>query len=137
MCFHLGSEWRGKVSWDFVATVLLSCGFEFHIYTYCTVQKTSNLKINAEPLRRGTLVVWLYGIPTDKAPLILSSLLKVIKLKKNWQCLKHKLETQETAEINSQELQQVELLNNKYLILIIIKLNYKTKVNAIIITNIK
>lgn len=57
---------------------------------------------------------------------MLSSLPKV-KFKKNWQCLKYKSETQERAELNSQELQQVELLNNKYLILIIINLNYKTK----------
>lgn len=57
---------------------------------------------------------------------MLSSLPKV-KLKKNWQCLEYKSETQERAELNSQELQQVELLNNKYLILIIINLNYKTK----------
>lgn len=57
---------------------------------------------------------------------MLSSLPKV-KVKKNWQCLKYKSETQERAELNSQELQQVALLNNKYLILIIINLNYKTK----------
>lgn len=113
---------KEKVSWDFVAIVLLSCEFEFHIYSYCMGpgQKTSHLKINinAEPLHRETLV-WLYGIPIaiDNSPLMLSSLLKVIK--KNWQCIKQKPERQETAQLNSQELWKVELLNNKYLVLII------------------